>query len=138
VIGVCLDCKNLIVPPPRGNVIAFIGPPNQASLTTRQQTWRIFMKVVRKWPRALSARRLVLLATIASLGVAGAIAGPNGLHQLTHPTYSAASAAESMQRPVGFADLAAKVKPAVISVRVKVDAGAEMMDFDANRSSQPD
>jgi hypothetical protein len=33
VIGECLGCKNLIVSPPRGNVIASIGPPNQASLT---------------------------------------------------------------------------------------------------------
>ena len=96
------------------------------------------MKVVREWPRALSARRLVLLATVASLGVAGALAGPNGLHQLTHPTYSAASAAESMQRPVGFADLVAKVKPAVMSVRVKVDASAETMGFDGNLPSPPD
>ena len=95
------------------------------------------MKVVREWQCALSARRLVLLATVASLGVAGAVAGPNGLRQLTHPTYSAASAAEGMQRPVGFADLVAKVKPAVISVRVKVDAGAEMMGFDGNPGSPP-
>jgi serine protease Do len=95
------------------------------------------MKVVRKWQRALSARRLVLLATVAGLGVAGAAVGPNGLHQLTHPTYSAASAAESMPRPVGFADVVAKVKPAVMSVRVKVDASAEMMGFDGDRSSPP-
>ena len=53
------------------------------------------------------------------------------------PTYAAASAAESMQRPVGFADLVAKVKPAVISVRVKVDAGAEMMGFDGDMPFPP-
>jgi serine protease Do len=86
------------------------------------------MRSVRSgWPRALSARRLVLLATVAGLGVAGAAIGPNALHQAGPPTYAAANAAESMQRPTGFADLVAKVKPAVISVRVKVDAGAEMM-----------
>jgi serine protease Do len=86
------------------------------------------MRSVRSgWPRALSARRLVLLATVAGLGVAGAAIGPNALHQAGPPTYAAANAAESMQRPAGFADLVAKVKPAVISVRVKVDAGAEMM-----------
>jgi hypothetical protein len=33
VIGGCLDCKKLIVSPLRGNVIASIGLPNQASLT---------------------------------------------------------------------------------------------------------
>jgi serine protease Do len=95
------------------------------------------MRLVREWPRALSARRLVLLATVATLGVAGMAAAPNGLHQLTHPSYSAANAAESMQRPVGFADLVAKVKPAVISVRVKVDAGAEMMGFEDKSPSPP-
>src|SRR5262249_9228452 len=34
--------------------------------------------------------------------------------------------AQGIQRPVGFADIVEKVKPAVISVRVKVDAGAKM------------
>jgi serine protease Do len=95
------------------------------------------MRLVRQWPRALSARRLVLLATVASLGAAGAAFGPNGLHQLTHASYSAANAAESMQRPLGFADLVAKVKPAVISVRVKVDAGAEMMGFEGKSPLPP-
>ena len=84
--------------------------------------------------RALSARRLVLFATIAGLGVAGVAIGPNGFRQAMLPSYSA-NAAESMQRPVGFADLVEKVKPAVISVRVKVDAGAEMMSFDDDMPS---
>ena len=91
---------------------------------------------LREWPRALSARRLVLLATVAGLGVAGAAVGPNVFHQ-AKPTYATANAAESMQRPVGFADLVAKVKPAVISVRVKVDASAEMMGFDGDRPLPP-
>ena len=91
---------------------------------------------LREWPRALSARRLVLLATVAGLGVAGAAVGPNVFHQ-AKPTYATANAAESMQRPVGFADLVAKVKPAVISVRVKVDAGAEMMGFDGDGPLPP-
>ena len=92
--------------------------------------------LLREWPRALSARRLVLLATIAGLGVVGAAVGPNVFHQ-AKPTYATANAAESMQRPVGFADLVAKVKPAVISVRVKVDASAEMMGFDGDRPLPP-
>jgi serine protease Do len=87
------------------------------------------IRSVCEWPRALSARRLVLLATVASLGVAGAAVGPNVFHQAKLQTYATANAAESMQRPAGFADLVAKVKPAVISVRVKMDAGAEMMSF---------
>ena len=53
------------------------------------------MRYVRRgWPRALSARRLVLLATVAGLGVAGATIGPNALHQAGLPTYAAANAAE--------------------------------------------
>ena len=85
------------------------------------------------WPRALSARRIVLLATVTGLGVAGATIGPNALHQAGLPTYAAAAnAAEIAQRPAGFADLVEKVKPAVISVRVKVKAGSEMMSFDGD------
>ena len=84
------------------------------------------------WPRAISARRLVLLATVAGLGVAGAAIVPNPLHQTSLPTYAAADAAEIAQRPAGFADLVEKVKPAVISVRVKVKADSEMMSFDGD------
>ena len=93
--------------------------------------------VRRGWPRALSARRFVLFATVAGLGVASATIGPNAFHQAKLPTYATANAAESTLRPVGFADLVAKVKPAVISVRVKVDAGAEMMGFDGNMPFPP-
>ena len=80
--------------------------------------------------------RLVLLATVASLGVAGAAVGPNVFHAKL-PAQATANAAESMQRPAGFADLVAKVKPAVMSVRVKMDAGAEMMGFDGDRPLPP-
>jgi serine protease Do len=92
------------------------------------------MKSVRLgWPRVLLARRLLLLATVAALGVASATVGPNVLHQAGLPTYAAAAnAAEIAQRPAGFADLVEKVKPAVISVRVKVKAGSEMMSFDGD------
>ena len=90
-----------------------------------------------EWPRALSARRLVLLATVAGLGVAGAAVGPSVFHQAKLPTYATAKAAEGMQRPTGFADLVAKVKPAVISVRVKMDAGADMTGFDSDRPLPP-
>src|SRR5208337_689005 len=45
--------------------------------------------------------------------------------------------AQNMQRPVGFADIVEKVKPAVISVRVKVDAGAKMMGFEGGSPFPP-
>ena len=90
------------------------------------------------WPRALSARRLVLLATVTGLGVAGATIGTNALHQAGLPTYAAAAnAAEIAQRPAGFADLVEKVKPAVISVRVKVKVSSEMMSFDGDMPFPP-
>ena len=65
--------------------------------------------------------------------MAGATIGTNALHQAGLPTYAAAAnAAEIAQRPAGFADLVEKVKPAVISVRVKVKAGSEMISFDGD------
>src|SRR5437660_10042774 len=74
-----------------------------------------------RWPRALSTRRLILLATVANLGVAALVIGPHGVPQSLVPAFSTA-AAETAQRPVGFGDLVEKVKPAVISVRVKMYA----------------
>src|SRR5437660_4471379 len=88
-----------------------------------------------RWPRALSTRRLILLATVANLGVAALVIAPHGLPQSLVPAFSTA-AAETAQRPVGFGDLVEKVKPAVISVRVKMD-GAKMMSFDGDTPSAP-
>ena len=82
-----------------------------------------------KKSRVLSARRVILLATtIASLGAAALVVAP-GLN-LTggYPTALAQNLSEQahkLQAPVGFADIVEKVKPAVISVRVKVDGGAQ-------------
>ncbi len=80
--------------------------------------------------RALSARRLALLAGVAGVGMsvflAGAGFGPKaGLNALGSLAY-----AQGLQRPVGFADIVEKVKPAVISVRVKMDGGPRIMGFE--------
>src|SRR5262245_5895656 len=75
----------------------------------------------------LAARRLTFLAGVAGLGAAVLIPGTlpqAGVSALTTPAY-----AETMAHPAGFADLVEKVKPAVISVRVKSDARTEMMNF---------
>src|SRR5580704_2453585 len=73
-----------------------------------------------------SARRLVLLGSVAAVGAALLVGGPGGYHVNLPAWTSAASAADStMQHPSGFADIVAKVKPAVISVRVKIPASAE-------------
>jgi serine protease Do len=89
-----------------------------------------------KKSRALSARRLILLATtIAGLGAAALVVAP-GLN--LNGGYPAALAqnlseqAHKLQAPVGFADIVEKVKPAVISVRVKVDGGAETTGLNNN------
>jgi serine protease Do len=95
------------------------------------------VRLLRGWPRAVQARRLVLLATVAGLGVAGASVGPNVLHQSLGFNAAAANAAEIARRPAGFADLVEKVKPAVISVSVRMDAGAEMMGFDGDKPFPP-
>ncbi|MTW17191.1 Do family serine endopeptidase [Rhodoplanes serenus] len=71
----------------------------------------------------VSARRLALLATVGALG-AGVLFvhpdfGPAGSGAaLLSPAHAQTAAA--VQRPAGFADIVDKVKPAVISVRVKV------------------
>jgi serine protease Do len=75
--------------------------------------------------KSFSARRVVLMASVAAVGAALLVGGPG--YQASLPAWtSAASAADStMQHPSGFADIVAKVKPAVISVRVKIPASAE-------------
>jgi len=71
--------------------------------------------------RILSARRLTLLGSAAILGAALAFGGPAG--HFAGPAFAATT--QGQQGPAGFADLIAKVKPAVISVRVKIDRTAD-------------
>jgi serine protease Do len=87
--------------------------------------------------RILSKRRLALLAGAAALSGSLLLGGANLLPQTTGPVIASPAYAQSVQRPVGFADIVEKVKPAVISVRVKVDAGAQMMGLDGNSPFAP-
>jgi serine protease Do len=73
----------------------------------------------------VTARRLTLLASIGALGATVLLTGPASFWQSAGGAVPASAAESGMQRPVGFADIAAKVKPAVISVRVKVSGAAE-------------
>jgi len=77
--------------------------------------------------RLLSFRRAALLATtIVSLGAVALLVAP-GLTVSGYPTAIAQNLTEQAHKlnaPVGFADIVEKVKPAVISVRVKVDGGS--------------
>ena len=86
--------------------------------------------------RILSARRLVLLAGVAGLS-ASLVAGASLMPSSTGSTLAGIAYAQNVQKPVGFADIVEKVKPAVISVRVKVDAGARMMGFEGNLPFPP-
>jgi serine protease Do len=84
-----------------------------------------------------TARRVTLLASVGALGATVLLAGSAGYWQSAGVV--PANAAEfGMQRPVGFADIVAKVKPAVISVRVKVSGAAEpaMLGDNSNDGEQ--
>jgi serine protease Do len=69
--------------------------------------------------KILSTRRLTLLGSVAVLGSALMLGGPLSNGHLAGPAYAATQS--SQQGPTGFGDLVAKVRPAVISVRVRMD-----------------
>jgi serine protease Do len=71
----------------------------------------------------LSLRRLTLLGSAAVLGTALVLGGPMEYGHFT--SQASAATTQAQQGPAGFADLITKVKPAVISVRVKVDQSAD-------------
>src|ERR1700685_4212514 len=88
-------------------------------------------------PRVLSVRRLTLLASVGALGAAMLFAGPGGYgpSSFASGAPSASAADATLQHPTGFSDIVAKVKPAVISVRVKIPGSAEpamMQQFGQN------
>jgi serine protease Do len=87
-------------------------------------------------PKALTARRVTLLASVAAVGAALLLAGPNGYLPSAFGTPAASAADSIAQHPAGFADLVSKVKPAVISVRVKVPASAEPAMMQENGDDQ--
>src|SRR5437588_711081 len=82
----------------------------------------------------LTPRRLVLLASVAALGISVLLGGPGVNYPHIGGFSAPAQAADAVQHPAGFADLVAKVQPAVISVRVKMD-GANAGN--GNESSPP-
>jgi len=86
----------------------------------------------------LPARRLVLLASVASLGAAVLFGGPGV--ETYFPFTSSASAqvsAEHAARPTGFADIVERVKPAVIGVRVKSEAVSQREQMQFNSEDLP-
>jgi serine protease Do len=74
--------------------------------------------------RRITARRFALLASVAAIGAGVLLAGPGGFDRMSFAATSQPVQASATAHPSGFADLVAKVKPAVISVRVKIDQAA--------------
>jgi serine protease Do len=78
-----------------------------------------------------SKRRIVLLASAAGLGAGMLFAdfaltpGSTGSALFAPPL----AHAQNAQRPVGFADIVEKVKPSVISVKVKMNAGGDSLSL---------
>jgi serine protease Do len=85
----------------------------------------------------LTARRLVLLASAAGLGAAVLFTGAGLVAKIPGSALNTVAYAQGAQRPMGFADIVEKVKPAVISVRVKMNAGPKMMGFEGNMPFPP-
>jgi len=79
---------------------------------------------------ALSARRIVLLASAAMLGAGVLISGAQFVPARDASFLASPAYAQTTQRPVGFADIVEKVKPAVISVRVKMRMDAQSTSSD--------
>jgi serine protease Do len=88
--------------------------------------------------KTFSRLRTALLSSAAAMGVAALVAGPLGFAagtiSLTGP--APAHAAEQTTPP-GFADLVAKVKPAVISVRVKIEEQQSSVDNNDDNGAVP-
>src|ERR1700730_9805674 len=110
------------------------GPPG------RTPSRRSIMSGNNSKARVLTARRLTLLASVGALGAAVLLAGPGGYRpaDFGFGVPPAGAPESAMQHPVGFADIVAKVKPAVISVRVKIPAAAEPALLQQNRSDDED
>ncbi len=94
-------------------------------------------------PRStLSARRLALLATmVTGFGAAALVFAPQA--DLIGTSAQAQNLTDKVQqlpqRPVGFADIVEKVKPSVISVRVKLERAANsgLTDHDPSEVHSP-
>ena len=83
------------------------------------------------------ARRLALLASAAGLAIAVVAGGTSGFSTPNFPVAIATAHADTVQRSTGFADVVEKVKPAVISVRVKIEATAKMSSMSDNDEASP-
>jgi serine protease Do len=90
--------------------------------------------------KSRSPRRSALLASAAGVGLAALIAG-TGLSGIPGSSMFAAQAAEATQQqyahPTGFSDIVAKVKPAVVSVRVTMDRPTAVANLNEGQGGNP-
>ena len=90
--------------------------------------------------RVLSARRAILLATtIVGLGAAALVVAPGLNLSSGYPAALAQNLTEQahkLRAPIGFADIVEKVKPAVMSVRVKMEGNPQTTGL-ANKEIPP-
>src|SRR5665213_4528833 len=88
----------------------------------------------------LPARRAILLATtIISLGAAALVVAPGLNLQGGYPAALAQNLTEQAHKvaaPTGFADIVEKVKPAVMSVRAKIDGGSQTTGLSSDDNNQ--
>ena len=83
--------------------------------------------------RILPLRRLALMATtVAGLAVGGMLVAPTLSPFAPAMAQNLSQQAQQVARPVGFADIVEKVKPAVMSVRVKMREDAQATSEDEN------
>jgi serine protease Do len=89
--------------------------------------------------RNFSRRRLVLLTSVAAIAAIVALGGPTAYTHLSPSWISSARAADGpIQQSAGFANLVARVKPAVISVRVQLDEVVNASDLSSdNEDNSP-
>ena len=86
--------------------------------------------------RSAGKRRALFLAS--AVGLCGAVVfldgapSQNPAASLFAPPYAHAEASPNAQRPVGFADVVEMVKPAVMSVKVKMDTGRDVLEGEDN------
>src|SRR3954470_2232371 len=85
----------------------------------------------------LAARRVVLMASAAILGAGVLFSGAEYARGPDTSFLASPAHAQTVPPRVVFAEIVEKVKPEVISVRVKVDGGARTMSFDGGDSPFP-
>src|SRR4029078_10875315 len=122
------------MPPPRRCKAAIPILLSQRALTPSLEDRHPMTTADRKTARILPLRRLALLATtVAGLAVGGFLMTPVFSPFANHArAENLSQQAQQAARRTGFADIVEKVKPAVISVRVKMRADPQLSSGDEN------